>query len=357
MRETGLWLAWGVAAAVVAAALTRRLVIWALARGVVDVPNARSSHGRVVPRGGGISLVIVVAAVSALVALVADGDRSRIVGAVLPALMVAAVSWIDDVRSLPVRTRLAVHLLAAIAATWALGPVRRVDVVGSVAFETGAVAWPLTLAWIVGLTNAFNFMDGSDGIAGVTAAAVGAGVAAAAVGCADGPVALVSSAFAGACIGFLTCNWQPARIFMGDVGSTFCGFMLAVLPLAVRPECVGEMLPVAFVPLWPFIFDTSYTLSRRLLSGEHITRAHRSHLYQRLLRAGWSHRGVAWLYGGLAAFGSAVSAAPGLDHDVARAAGPIAAAWLPIGAVLLVTLVAFAERRVPARRRVAGGGG
>ncbi|MFM8890192.1 MAG: hypothetical protein ACKOTB_00985, partial [Planctomycetia bacterium] len=138
--------------------------------------------------------------------------------------------------------------------------------------------------------------------------------------------------------------------------STFCGFMLAVLPLAVRPECVGEMLPVAVVPLWPFMFDTSFTLVRRLLSGEDVAQAHRTHLYQRLLQAGWSHRGVAWLYGCLAAFGSAVSAVAVIDRDVARAAGHVAAAWLPVVAVLLVALVVIVERGTSPRRRAEGDG-
>ena len=356
MREFGLWLTWGVAAAVVAAIVTRRLVIWALARGIVDVPNARSSHGRRVPRGGGISLVIVASVVAVFVAVMTGGGRPRILGAVVPALVVAAVSWADDIRSLPVRTRLVVHVLAAIGATLALGPARRLDLGACGVVEAGVLAWPLTLLWIIGLTNAFNFMDGSDGIAGITAAAVGAGVAAASAACGDGPVALVASAFAGACIGFLTCNWQPARIFMGDVGSTFCGFMLAALPLATRPDCVGEMLPVAVVPLWPFIFDTSFTLLRRLWSGQNVVRAHRTHLYQRLLQAGWSHRGVACLYGGLAAFGAAVAVTPVLDRDVGCAGHQFVAATLLFIAALLVGLVTVVERRALGHRLREGGG-
>ncbi|MFM8804613.1 MAG: hypothetical protein ACKOK8_12005, partial [Planctomycetia bacterium] len=97
---------------------------------------------------------------------------------------------------------------------------------------------------------------------------------------------------------------------MGDVGSAFCGFLLAVLPLAARADAVPELLPVATLALWPFIFDTSLTLLRRLRAGENIFQAHRSHLYQRLAIAGWSHRAVAGLYGGLAAFGAAVAAGP-----------------------------------------------
>ena len=113
---------------------------------------------------------------------------------------------------------------------------------------------------------------------------------------------------------------------MGDVGSAFCGFLLAVLPLAVRADAVPEILPVAVLALWPFIFDTTLTLLRRLRAGENIFQAHRSHLYQRLVIAGWPHRSVASLYGGLAAFGATVAVAPLLDPGVRRAADHVAAA-------------------------------
>jgi UDP-N-acetylmuramyl pentapeptide phosphotransferase/UDP-N-acetylglucosamine-1-phosphate transferase len=198
----------------------------------------------------------------------------------------------------------------------------------------------------VGLTNAFNFMEGSDGIAGITAAAVAAGIAVAAAACGVGTVAVIAAAFAGASLGFLASNWQPARIFMGDVGSAFCGFLLAVLPLAVRADVVPEVLPVAALALWPFIFDTSLTLLRRLRAGENIFQAHRSHLYQRLVIAGWSHRAVASLYGGLAAFGATLAVVPLLDPTVRRAADQVAAVVPLVVAAVLVALVMAAERRV-----------
>lgn len=347
MTAIGLWCVWGLAAMVAAAMLTRGLIAWTLARGIIDTPNARSSHTRSTPRGGGLSIVLVVVGVAAAIGILRPEELPRIGGAVVPALAIAAVSWLDDVRSVPHGIRFAVHVAAAVAAVAVLGPVTRVDLGSLGMLRLGPLAWPLTVLWIVGLTNAFNFMDGSDGIAGVTAAAAAAGIAAAAAACTAGPVAVIAAAFAGASLGFLTSNWQPARIFMGDVGSAFCGFFLAVLPLAVRADAVPEVLPVAAVPLWPFIFDTSLTLVRRLLAGENIFQAHRSHLYQRLVIAGWSHRAVAMLYGGLAAFGAAVAAAPLLDPAVRRAADPLAVVTPLVAAVLLVVLVAIAERRVP----------
>jgi len=345
MTTIGLWIAWCVAALAASALLTRGLIDWTTARGVVDTPNARSSHTRTTPRGGGLAIVAVIAGVAAVIAGLRPEEAVRIGAAVLPGLAIAVVSWLDDVRSLRNRTRFAVHLAAAIAATAMLGPIARVDLgsVGMVRF--GSLAWPLTVLWIVGLTNAFNFMDGSDGIAGITAAAVAAGIATAAAACGTGPVAVLAAAFAGGALGFLTSNWQPARIFMGDVGSAFCGFMLAVLPMAVRADAVPELLPVAALALWPFIFDTAATLFRRLWAGENVFQAHRSHLYQRLVGAGWSHRAVASLYGGLAACGAAVATAPLLDPPVRAAADQVALAMLPVVPGLLVLLVWLAERR------------
>jgi UDP-N-acetylmuramyl pentapeptide phosphotransferase/UDP-N-acetylglucosamine-1-phosphate transferase len=346
MTTIGLWCAWCLAALVAAALLTRGLITWTVARGIIDAPNARSSHTRSTPRGGGLSIVIVVAVVAGVVGVFRPEEWLRIGGAIVPALAIAAVSWLDDVQSLRNRTRFAVHLAAAIAATAALGAVTRVDLGSLGMLRFGPLAWPLTVLWIVGLANAFNFMDGSDGIAGITAAAVAAGIAVAAASCGAGAVAVIAAAFAGASLGFLTSNWQPARIFMGDVGSAFCGFLLAVLPLAVRADAVPEVLPVAALALWPFIFDTSLTLLRRLRAGENIFEAHRSHLYQRLLIAGWSHRAVASLYGGLAAFGATIAATPLLDPMVRRAADRVAAVTPLVVAILLVALVMVAERRV-----------
>jgi len=347
MTTIGLWAAWCLTTLGASALLTRWLIDWTTAWGVVDRPNGRSSHTRITPRGGGLAIVAVVCGVALVIAALRPDEAPRLGAAILPALAVAAVSWADDVRSLRHGTRLAVHLAAAVAATALLGPVLRVDLGSLGMLRTGALAWPLTVLWIVGLTNAFNFMDGSDGIAGITAAAVAAGIAAAAAACGTGPVAVLAAAFAGCAMGFLTSNWQPARIFMGDVGSAFCGFLLAVLPVAVRADAVAEVLPVAVLALWPFIFDTAATLARRLVAGENVFEAHRSHLYQRLLAGGWSHRSVASLYGGLAACGAAVACAPLLDPGVRVAADQAALAMLPVVAGLLVALAAVAGRRDP----------
>lgn len=291
------WGGWTACAAVASAAVTFVAISCADRLGVVDRPNARSSHERPTPRGGGVAIVAVgLMAVGVLLAagLVPPAGAGWVAAA---AILVAAVSGIDDVSSISPRLRLALHLLAALVAVWAVGPVDVVDLGPLGSLDLGIAGWPLTLVWIVGMTNAFNFMDGIDGIAGITAV-VALGILAAGMWLA-GEVfgSLMSAALAAAAAGFLVWNWQPAKIFMGDVGSAFLGYVIAVLPLAAGPEARRWLVPLAALVMWPFIADTAFTLVRRFLNGENILEAHRSHVYQRMVIAGWSHRAVATLYG------------------------------------------------------------
>lgn len=339
------WSVWSLTALVASALLATKLIGWAAARGALDIPNARSSHSRATPRGGGIAIVAVTAAAAVLAGVLHPESIRPLLGVIIPGLVIAAVSWLDDVRSLPNRIRFAVHLACAVAAVAVLGPVQEVSLgsFGSAAF--GMVAWPLTLLWIVGLTNAFNFMDGIDGIAGITAAVAGAAIAAVAVAWGSPAIGGVAAAFAAAACGFLICNWPPAKIFMGDVGSAFCGFLLAVLPLALPRAAVPTGVALAAAALWPFIFDTTFTLVRRLRKRENIFQAHRSHLYQRLVIAGWSHRAVSSLYGALSIITAALVLVTIVEPTLRQPADLAAAATIILGIVLLLTLVLASEHR------------
>jgi UDP-N-acetylmuramyl pentapeptide phosphotransferase/UDP-N-acetylglucosamine-1-phosphate transferase len=329
---------WCLTAAFGSGVLTRQLIDWARARGVLDIPNARSSHTRVTPRGGGLAIVAVVAIAALLAVILHPESLKAVAGMILPAISIAAISWLDDVHSLNNRTRFSVHLLCAAVSTAFLGPVERVDLGSFGTLDLGIFAWPLTLLWIVGLTNAFNFMDGIDGIAGITSLAAGIALAAASGALGATAVGAVAAAMAAASLGFLTWNWQPARIFMGDVGSAFLGFLIAVLPLAVGAEAKPQVVPVAVFVMWPFIFDTGYTIVRRLRNRENIFQAHRSHLYQRLAIAGWSHRAVSGLYGSLAAMAGAIGVAPLFDPSLRQSADHAALWTLSIGIILLIAL-------------------
>ncbi|MDX2111814.1 MAG: glycosyl transferase, partial [Verrucomicrobiota bacterium] len=162
------------------------------------------------------------------------------------------------------------------------------------------------LLWMVGLTNAYNFMDGCDGIAGGQALMAGLGwVMLTLCFPINTEVMIYGAVIAGTATGFLCYNWQPSKLFLGDVGSAFLGFTFAWMPLLAADiaEDIALTLGAGALLLWPFIMDASFTFGRRLLRGENVFKAHRSHLYQRLVLSGWSHARVSLLYMGLAITG------------------------------------------------------
>jgi UDP-N-acetylmuramyl pentapeptide phosphotransferase/UDP-N-acetylglucosamine-1-phosphate transferase len=165
----------------------------------------------------------------------------------------------------------------------------------------------VAVLWVVGLTNAYNFMDGIDGISGAQAIVAGVAFALAAAKGGLTGTAVCAIAIAAANAGFLIHNWSPARVFMGDVGSAFLGFSFAVMALEIAAWSPSAAFAAA-LSLWPFILDTSLTFLRRAFRGENVFQSHRSHLYQRLVIAGWSHARVTVLY----ALTAALAAAAGL---------------------------------------------
>lgn len=337
-----IWVSAGVATFAMAATLTSWLVPVLRRHGAVTAPGP-DGRGRLIPRGGGLAIVVVTVIVSVVAASRDASPQERLLAWLVPAGVIAAVSLRDDLRPLPAVVRLAVHLGAAMALVTACGPLTELTLPGAGTVALGRWAWPVTVLWVAGLTNAFNFMDGIDGIAGLTAAATGAAVAVAAGLSGDTVIAATALALSAGALGFLTSNWAPARVFMGDVGSTFCGFSLAALPLVLPAAGRDAVLPAVAFATWPFIFDSGLTLLRRISRRENVFQQHRSHLYQRLVIAGWSHRAVAALYGVLAAAGGAVAVVPLADPSLAAAAGTAAVALAVVVPVLLVTLVQMAE--------------
>jgi UDP-N-acetylmuramyl pentapeptide phosphotransferase/UDP-N-acetylglucosamine-1-phosphate transferase len=166
----------------------------------------------------------------------------------------------------------------------------------------------ISILWIAGMTNAYNFMDGIDGLAAIQAV-TGAGAWAFAGWFMGRPdVTAVGVLIGCASLGFLAHNWHPARLFMGDVGSAFLGYSLAVLTVIAAAERPVALLAGAVV-LWPFVFDPIYTILRRAVRRENLLVAHRSHLYQRLVATGWTHRMVSLLYGAIALGGAVLGVA------------------------------------------------
>jgi UDP-N-acetylmuramyl pentapeptide phosphotransferase/UDP-N-acetylglucosamine-1-phosphate transferase len=264
---------------------------WAPRR-ALDVPNERSSHTHPTLRGGG--LVIVLGFFAGLALWLATGGflSPRALGWLAGALLVATVSFVDDLHPLPATPRLVTHLVSALLLTFA-----SVQLVEPTAFAALVVVF----VYLIVLTNVYNFMDGVDGLAVTQAIIAGAALAIAGVVVRNPLVAIAGGLLSASSLGFSIYNMPPARMFMGDVGSTFLGFSFAGLSLLANIGVGGGRLPIEFglILFAPFLFDSLVTLARRVLRGERWYAAHRSHYYQRLVRCGLSHGQVTCLYAGL----------------------------------------------------------
>jgi Fuc2NAc and GlcNAc transferase len=316
----------------------------ALARGVLDVPNERSSHVVPTPRGGGVAIVIATTfGVSALMALGAM-SLELFIALTGGGLAVAVVGYLDDRHQLSPRLRLIVHFGSAVwALAWmdGLPPLR----VGETVFTFGWGGYVLGALGIVWTLNLFNFMDGIDGIAGSEAVFIvcaGAvitlmqlsGVALA--GEVAGPAAMVAAASCG----FLLWNWPPAKIFMGDAGSGYLGYVVVTLALAAARENAVALL-VWLILGGVFFVDATVTLVRRVTRGERVHEAHRSHAYQWLSRRWGSHKRVTLL-------ALAINALWLLPCALVAAAKPQLAAWMVVVALLPIVfgvVIAGAGRR------------
>jgi UDP-N-acetylmuramyl pentapeptide phosphotransferase/UDP-N-acetylglucosamine-1-phosphate transferase len=281
---------------------------WLLQREVLDIPNSRSSHTTPTPKGGGLVIVAITIG-GTLIAAAWLGQLRSVWWYLAGGAMIAAVSWLDDLRELPSAIRFSVHGVGAALAIAGYGYWTAVDLPFLPGLNLGWIGLVATFVWIAGLTNAYNFMDGIDGIAGVQA--VWGGLVWAVLGwsMANPTVSVIGLLICCSSLGFLAQNWPPARIFMGDVGSAFLGFSFAVLPLmaARNPPERNRLLLTGILVMWPFVFDSAFTIVRRALRGENVVKAHRSHLYQRLTIVGRSHRFVTTIYGVLAAVSALIA--------------------------------------------------
>ncbi len=270
---------------------------------LLDVPNERSSHAKPTLRGGGIVIVAVCITLyfAAAKAVSMPLSWSYFAGA----MIVAGVSWVDDILSLPAWTRLFFHGLAAVIIVTGLGGLDSfyIPVYGSL-IDLGVFGPVLSVLWIVWMINAYNFMDGIDGLAGAQGIAAGLGWAAFGFIAGTEGLYLFGGVIAFSCLGFLVHNWPPAKIFMGDVGSAFLGFTFAALPFLMADQLndsdSGWIFFAAVSFVWLFLFDTIYTFSRRLVKREKVWDAHRQHLYQRMVISGAGHGTVSLIYGTLA---------------------------------------------------------
>ena len=275
---------------------------WCLRKQILDVPNERSSHHLPTPRGGGLIIVAVCLAGFSFIAWKFNLQNSfyYFIGAII----VAAVSWLDDLFTLSVVWRFFAHALAAAIVLFGAGYPQQIyfPFLGTIDF--GAWSFIFWFLWIVWLINAYNFMDGIDGIAGTQAltAAVGWFILMKLFGANE--LSVYAGVIAASSLGFLIHNWHPAKIFMGDVGSAFYGYTFAAIPLLIPPGNVAfgkNLFLISIILVYFFVFDSVLTLTRRLLRGEKVWKAHREHLYQRLTAVRYSHSQITGLYGFLSA--------------------------------------------------------
>lgn len=318
------------------AAGTGLVRLYALRRGILDVPNARSSHSRPTPRGGGAALVAVTLAYVAFAWARGAIDRDVALALGVGGFAVALVGALDDRFQISNAVRLPAWFAIAIFADLVLGGLP-VLAVGTWTLPLGVIGHAIVILGVVWMINLYNFMDGIDGLAGAQA------VGAASVGgvlllASDSGLAGVALAMAFAAGGFLVWNWPPAKIFMGDVASGFLGYAFTILAIASE-KTGGPSIGVWAILLGVFIVDATLTVARRLARGERLSEAHRSHAYQIAARRARAHLPV-------------TVAIVGINAGLAVAA---ILAWklpalLPVVAALVVVALAAAWWAISRRR-------
>lgn len=275
----GFALSWAVS--LLATALVLR---WARQAGWLEPPSSRGLHLEPTLSRGGVGFVLVSAFALAFVlpmSGLAYWQSALLLGG---GFGIATMGFIDDANPLPILPRLCVHFSMAAMAIWALGPVgdlSGLDLPASLTMTVMLIAW----VWMI---NLFNFMDGIDGLVATGVTTISLAAAALSVSNANLALALAWAVLAGSTGAFLRWNWPPARIFMGDVGSGYLGYVIALLALmSIRQSAVSVW--AMSILLAPFLIDTGFTLARRMGRGDRWYQAHRQHAYQKLALRWGSH--------------------------------------------------------------------
>jgi len=288
MRSVNIMLV--IAAFVLSAGITGLMRVYAQQANLLDVPNQRSSHRVATPRGGGISIVVVfLGALTGLYLfgqLPADVFSSLTVGGVL----VAGIGFADDHGHIPAKWRFLVQIIAATFAVAMLGGLPKIQL-GEMHVNFGMAGDATAIVFTVWLINLYNFMDGIDGIAAIETLCIAGGAFVILLVGDSGYISILLAVFAATASGFLVWNWPPAKIFMGDVGSGFIGFILAAF--AISYSSLG------LLPIWSwlilagvFVVDSTITLVTRVINGEEWYSAHNNHAYQKASRRLKGHRPV-----------------------------------------------------------------
>ena len=266
--------------------------------GAIDVPDARRVHDHPIPRMGGLAIFY-----GFLIAILCFAKvNTELRGILIGSLVIIALGIIDDVKQLGAKIKLAVQIFVAIIVV-SHGVVIRYISMPSFLVEGGILslggfAIPITILWIVGVTNAVNLIDGLDGLAVGVASIATFSLFFIAILAGEMQVAIITASLAGGCMGFLPYNFNPAKIFMGDTGSTFLGFMLSVVCIqGLFKGYVVISFTVPFLILGLALFDTAFAIVRRIWNKKPIMAPDRGHLHHKLMDMGFSQKQtVAILY-------------------------------------------------------------
>ena len=319
----------GIVAAALVVALVGALITTpvvknlAVRMGAVDVPrDGRRMHDHPIPRMGGLAIFFGFL-LSVVVFMDLDGQMR---GMLLGAAIIVVLGIFDDIYSLRAMFKFVVQIIAALVAALSGNVIEIVsnpNVFSSdLYWDLGWLAVPVTVVWIVAITNAVNLIDGLDGLACGVSAISSMTLLVISLAISDGPVAVLMAALTGACLGFLPYNMNPAKIFMGDTGSTFLGFILAVVSIQGLFKLYTIIsFAVPFLMLGLPIFDTCFAFIRRIAHGQSPMHADRSHVHHRLIDMGLNQKqAVAVLY--------IISAILGLSAVVLTTSGPVKAMLL-----------------------------
>ncbi len=266
----------------------------------LDKPNDRSSHTVTTPRSGGVAIVITV--FIGLLAIFIFGDHTHIqhsymIAFAISSLSISIISFLDDLKRRRATLKLVVMCFATIGVMAGGVVLDQISLPFLGKIELGWIRYPLTFLWILGLTNAVNFMDGLDGLIGGIAVIVSLFFMIITYSQGSLFVYITSYTILAGSLGFLYLNMPPAKIFMGDVGSTFLGFVFATLAIiASLYDSSHTSFFVMPMLLFNVIYDTLLTFFRRLFQGENVLTPHRTHLYQLSQRLGMSHLEVSLMH-------------------------------------------------------------
>jgi len=268
---------------------------WAFKLKAVDIPkDGRRIHKHPIPRLGGMAIIF--GFIVAVLCFYGRLDR-RIIAILAGAGIISVMGVVDDIKTLDAKPKFLIQIIAALVVI--IGGDLRIDVLTNPNFFAENPYWVLpewlsvifTIIWIVFITNAVNFIDGLDGLAAGVSAIMSVSLVFIAVKVGEYPVAIIGTSLMGACFGFLPYNFNPAKIFMGDTGSTFLGFMLATLSIqGVFKSYAIISFAVPLLILGLPLFDAIFAMIRRVMKGQSPMQADRGHLHHRLIDMGFSQK-------------------------------------------------------------------